>query len=550
MDLINFYICEEVLKSLLSYSKMGRLRVIFGIIFFVVIYALIIILPIVFIPEEKLEPDPIWPNDQIDEEYLKLHDCLPDKDYSNENECLSRGCNFDESMDPACSFNSSFYKLKRIEESLCKVTKYIHSDSSPLISEPIRSLEVEQSYAGDNIGRVQIRPSSGERWEVPFKHPKSVEYSSPKHLEFLNTESHSTIAVFNDEAIFDTHYSPLVYEDQFMQLSTRLPSKFNYYGLGETDKEHFQLDRSQRKRTTIWPVGLEVKRDKNGYGHHPFIMGVSEDGKTAFALCLINSNLMEIELIGDMLIYRTTGGVFDIYILTGKSPGEVLSSYHQLIGTTFMPPYWAYGYQLSKWGYRDLDDLKNTVQRNRQAGIPLETQYIDIDYMERALGFTVGQNFTGLDEFAKELEQNDMKLVLIFDPTICTQPYTNYPDQDYKPLSEAYAADIFIKRENGNELLGIAYAGLEDSARGPPTPGWTPKTCPSAYPDFFMSKTANWWQDQLSDFHRNVPFHAIWIDKNEPANYRGQYGDGAIDGCDVNNLNNPPFVPALSLGFN
>ena len=109
-----------------------------------------------------------------------------------------------------------------------------------------------------------------------------------------------------------------------------------------------------------------------------------------------------------------------------------------------------------------------------------------------------------------------------------------------------YAADIFIKRENGNELLGIAYAGLEDSARGPPTPGWTPKTCPSAYPDFFMSKTAKWWQDQLINFHESVPFHAIWIDKNEPANYRGQYGDGAIDGCEVNSLNNPPFVPSLS----
>ena len=207
-------------------QKMGRLRVICGIIFFVIIYALIIILPIVFRPEEKLEPDPIWPNDEIDEEYLKLHDCLPDKDYLNENECLSRGCNFDENMDPACSFNSSFYKLTRIEQSFDKLTKYIHSDSSPLISEPIRSLEVEQSYAGDNIGRVQIRPSSGERWEVPFKHPKSVEYSSPKRLEFLNNESHSTIAVFNDETIFDTHYSPLVYEDQFMQLSTRLPSQY------------------------------------------------------------------------------------------------------------------------------------------------------------------------------------------------------------------------------------------------------------------------------------------------------------------------------------
>ena len=52
-----------------------------------------------------------------------------------------------------------------------------------------------------------------------------------------------------------------------------------------------------------------------------------------------------------MVIIRTIGGVLDFYIIAEDSFSDVVKQYHSLIGTTFMPPYWAYGYQLSAWGY-------------------------------------------------------------------------------------------------------------------------------------------------------------------------------------------------------
>ena len=51
------------------------------------------------------------------------------------------------------------------------------------------------------------------------------------------------------------------------------------------------------------------------------------------------------------MIMRTIGGILDFYIIVEDSFSEVVKQYHSLIGKTFMPPYWSYGYQLSAWGY-------------------------------------------------------------------------------------------------------------------------------------------------------------------------------------------------------
>ncbi|PIO62715.1 hypothetical protein TELCIR_15713 [Teladorsagia circumcincta] len=47
--------------------------------------------------------------------------------------------------------------------------------------------------------------------------------------------------------------------------------------------------------------------------------------------------------------------------------------------------------KLSRYGYKDLDDLKTTIERNMKAGIPLETVVVDIDFMDRYKMFTVGK---------------------------------------------------------------------------------------------------------------------------------------------------------------
>ena len=66
-------------------------------------------------------------------------------------------------------------------------------------------------------------------------------------------------------------------------------------------------------------------------------MGVHTDGY-AFAICLVSSNLLEIEINEAVIIFRSTGGVLDFYVITGHNPTHVIKQYHSLVGRTFMPP--------------------------------------------------------------------------------------------------------------------------------------------------------------------------------------------------------------------
>ena len=79
-----------------------------------------------------------------------------------------------------------------------------------------------------------------------------------------------------------------------------------------------------------------------------------------------------------------------------------------------MPPYWGLGFQISRWGFKDLNHVKMVVARNRAAGIPLDAVYGDIDYMAHRQDFTYDKaKYAGLPEYIEELHALNMKYVII-----------------------------------------------------------------------------------------------------------------------------------------
>ncbi|KIH50964.1 glycosyl hydrolase, family 31 [Ancylostoma duodenale] len=142
---------------------------------------------------------------------------------------------------------------------------------------------------------------------------------------------------------------------------------------------------------------------------------------------------------GPTLIYRTIGGNLDLYFFPGPTPEEVTRQYLNLIGRPYLPAYWTLGFQtfkllqISRYGYKDLNEMIEKIERNIRAGIPVDTVVADIDYMDRYKDFTIGkyligkensktncnsQNFAGLPEYVKRLHSMGMRTVFMFDPAI------------------------------------------------------------------------------------------------------------------------------------
>jgi len=138
-------------------------------------------------------------------------------------------------------------------------------------------------------------------------------------------------------------------------------------------------------------------------------------------------------------------------------------------------PAWSLGYQLCRWGYYSgsgrnnqtgfhepfgpmsvrFDPLKDkrtfeVTDELRNANIPQEVQWNDIDYMDRRRDFTFDpKNFHFLPWKIAELHKKGQKYVAILDPAIPS----GVGNDTYEPLIDGLAKNVFIS-ENGVPVNG------------------------------------------------------------------------------------------------
>ncbi|KGL75080.1 Lysosomal alpha-glucosidase, partial [Tinamus guttatus] len=317
--------------------------------------------------------------------------------------------------------------------------------------------------------------------------------------------------------LLNTTVAPLIFADQFLQISTALPSPF-LYGLGEhrTNLLH-SLDWIT---LTLWARDVPPTESLNLYGAHPFYL-VMEQGGDAHGVFLLNSNAMEVALQpAPALTWRTIGGILDFYIFLGPDPNMVIQQYQQVIGFPAMPPLWALGFHLCRWGYGSSNETWQTVKAMRNYQIPQDAQWNDIDYMDGYRDFTFDpEKFASLPSLVEDLHKHGQRYVMILDPGISS---TN-PQGSYWPFDEGLRQGLFINTTQGQPLIGQVW------------PGFT------AFPDFSNQDTHQWWLENLRLFHAQVPFDGLWIDMNEPSNFM----DGSEEGCPPGDLDSPPYTPAV-----
>jgi alpha-glucosidase (family GH31 glycosyl hydrolase) len=206
-----------------------------------------------------------------------------------------------------------------------------------------------------------------------------------------------------------------VFSDQFIQILLNTNYK-NVYGFGENTHYSFK---HRFEYTQFWPI---FARDQptgakylNYYGTHPFFMAVDENTGRAYGVLIFNSNAMEYGFLPPHVIsYRTTGGILDMYIMEEESPEKLIQAYTSLIGNPYMVPYWSLGFQLCRYGYNSIDNMKAVVERTRKAGIPQDVQYGDIDHFYKNLDFTYDPvTFKGLPDYINKLNETGIRFIII-----------------------------------------------------------------------------------------------------------------------------------------
>jgi alpha-glucosidase len=181
-----------------------------------------------------------------------------------------------------------------------------------------------------------------------------------------------------------------------------------------------------------------------------------------------------------------------VYIITGENEKDIVKQFRQLIGKSYIPPLWAFGYGQSRWGYKDEKDIRNVAEKYKDAGVPLDSIYMDIDYMERYKDFTVDkEKFPDLKKLARDMKEEGIHLVPIIDAGVKIE-------EGYDVYEEGVKENYFCKDADGNDFVGAVWPGR------------------SHFPDFLNPKAREWFGKKYAVL-TDCGIDGFWNDMNEPA---------------------------------
>lgn len=263
------------------------------------------------------------------------------------------------------------------------------------------------------------------------------------------------------------------------------------YGLGENVRGINKRGWVYQSRCTDDPSHTEDKRSL--YAAHNFI--IVEGKKEVFGVFVDTPSLVTFD-IGytnkSILNVEVPEGDYYLYVIEGVDPYKIVKEFRKMIGTSYIAPKWAFGYGQSRWSYMNEDEIREVVAEHKKNQIPLDSIYLDIDYMERYKDFTVDEKaFPEFEAFVKEMKDQDIHLVPIIDAGVKIE-------EGYDTYEEGMKNGYFCKKENGEEFVAGVWPGRVH------------------FPDVLNDDAREWFGNKYK-FLLDQGIDGFWNDMNEPA---------------------------------
>ena len=198
------------------------------------------------------------------------------------------------------------------------------------------------------------------------------------------------------------------------------------YGLGETNRGINKRGWRYTSDCTDDPNHTEDKHSL--YGAHNFVI---ISGKETFGLFFDYPGKLTFD-IGytrqDTMRVSCENADLALYVIEGESAYDIVKQFRKIIGRSYIPPKFAFGFGQSRWGYKTKDDFRAVAENYRKNHLPLDMIYMDIDYMEAYKDFTLNKDFDDFPAFVRELKDQHVRLVPIIDAGVKVEDGYDFPD--------------------------------------------------------------------------------------------------------------------------
>lgn len=268
------------------------------------------------------------------------------------------------------------------------------------------------------------------------------------------------------------------------------------YGLGETMRG---INKRGGRYVSFNTDDMHHREDMPSlYGSHNFILFDGERKIGAFfdtPACVTFS--IDFEKSGKAEIF-CEGGNLNLYLIESESAYGVAREFLSVIGRSFLPPLWAFGFGQSRWGYKTQKDIQRVVRGYEKAGIPLDYVCLDIDYMDRFIDFTVNKKrFPDLKSFSAAMKEKGVRLVPIIDAGVKIEP----GDPTY---DEGVEKGYFCVNEEGKPFAAAVWPGM------------------THFPDFLQPQVREWFGNKYAIL-TDQGIDGFWNDMNEPSIFHSEY---------------------------
>lgn len=261
------------------------------------------------------------------------------------------------------------------------------------------------------------------------------------------------------------------------------------YGLGEAN-------RGINKRGYIYVSHCNddpnhIEDSVSLYGAHNFIV---ISGKQTFGMFIDYPTDLTFD-IGftkvDELVISCAEANLDLYIIEGENAYDITKQFRKIIGRSYIPPKFAFGFGQSRWGYKTRKDFLEVAEGYRKNHIPIDMIYMDIDYMDHYKDFTLSDEFSDFAGFVKEMKEQHLQLIPIIDAGVKIE-------EGYDVYEEGVEQNYFCKREDGSDFVAAVW------------PGYT------HFPDVLNPNARSWFGAKYKRL-TDCGIEGFWNDMNEPA---------------------------------